>query len=56
MIYRTCSYCGAALDPCERCDCQNEKETAQGTANTRGGEAEQKVSETQCSAPILTEE
>lgn len=23
MIYRTCPYCGAALDPGERCDCVN---------------------------------
>lgn len=25
MIFRTCPYCGASLDPCERCDCQKEK-------------------------------
>ena len=24
--YRTCSYCGAALDPGERCECRAEKE------------------------------
>ena len=24
--YRTCPYCGAHLDPGERCDCQDEKE------------------------------
>lgn len=28
MIYRTCPYCGASLDPCERCDCQDKKEAA----------------------------
>ena len=26
--YRTCPICGAYLDPCERCDCQDEKEAA----------------------------
>lgn len=31
--YRCCENCGAALDPGERCDCQ-EKEAAPGTANT----------------------
>ena len=24
--YRTCPYCGANLDPGERCDCQEEQE------------------------------
>ena len=24
MPYRTCEYCGAALDPGELCDCQRE--------------------------------
>ncbi len=29
MYYRTCPYCGAHLDPGERCDCQDkEKEAA----------------------------
>ena len=23
--YRICEYCGAALDPCERCDCRDEE-------------------------------
>lgn len=27
-FYRVCSCCGAALDPGERCDCQDKKETA----------------------------
>ncbi len=25
MIYRTCSKCGANLDPGERCDCEEEQ-------------------------------
>lgn len=24
--YKTCPYCGASLDPAERCDCNKEKE------------------------------
>ena len=56
MIYRTCPYCGAALDPCERCDCQDKKEAARGATNTQDGEVEQKSDELQCSTPILHEE
>lgn len=26
MIYHTCPYCGANLDPGEHCDCENERE------------------------------
>lgn len=51
--YRTCPYCGSALDLCEICDCQDKKEAAQGATNTQSGKAEQKVSETQCSALSL---
>lgn len=25
-MYRTCPYCGANLDPGERCDCQDQEE------------------------------
>lgn len=25
MIYKTCSVCGAALDPGEHCECEDEK-------------------------------
>ncbi|GHU42285.1 hypothetical protein FACS1894111_05970 [Clostridia bacterium] len=25
MRYKTCENCGANLDPCERCDCMDEK-------------------------------
>lgn len=28
MIFRTCSVCGCALDPGERCDCEDEKKEA----------------------------
>lgn len=28
MRYKTCPDCGAHLDPGERCDCRNKKETA----------------------------
>ena len=27
MIFRTCPVCGAALDPCERCDCRDGTES-----------------------------
>lgn len=41
--YYICPSCGAALDPGERCDCQDEnKEAASGAANTESG---QKVNE-----------
>ena len=53
--FRTCSYCGANLDPGERCDCREErpspsksqtfgileKKTARGADNTTDGKAEQ---------------
>ena len=26
MFFRTCNYCGAALDPGETCDCQDQKQ------------------------------
>ena len=35
--YRSCPYCGANLDPGERCDCRDEK-TAADAANINGGE------------------
>ena len=38
MQYRTCPYCGANLDPCERCDCQDEKkEAAPAASETTSG-------------------
>lgn len=39
--YKTCPYCGAALDPGERCDC--EKEAAPEAANIRDGNSESEV-------------
>lgn len=38
--YRPCPYCGANLDPGERCDCWDEKETAADAANIDGGRVE----------------
>ena len=38
---RTCEHCGARLDPCERCDCQDD--TAEGTATVAGSEAGQQA-------------
>ena len=35
--YKPCPLCGAALDPGERCDCQD-KETAPSAANTESGQ------------------
>lgn len=35
MLYRTCPFCGANLDPGERCDCQKkEPPTVQKTQQT----------------------
>lgn len=34
MKYRECPVCGAHLDPCERCDCQEQKEDAPDAAGT----------------------
>lgn len=33
-FYRPCPVCGAALDPGERCDCQDEKEPAVAATTT----------------------
>lgn len=44
--YRTCPDCGAALDPGERCDCQDDKKTAANAANIDDGKANQKVTKT----------
>ena len=38
--YRKCPFCGAALDPCERCDCLDEKDTAASATNTDSGRVE----------------
>lgn len=38
--YQTCPYCGAVLEPGERCVCWDEKAPA-GAANTNGGRVEQ---------------
>ncbi len=37
--YRICPICGAALDPCEQCDCQNKERPFQ-CANTERAKAE----------------
>lgn len=34
--YRTCDYCGAALDPGERCDCEKEKAARPAGTETNG--------------------
>lgn len=36
MGYKVCPYCGANLDPGERCDCRDEVATSQ-QENVRGG-------------------
>lgn len=35
MNYKTCPYCGAALDPGERCDCEREGGTRDDTNNDK---------------------
>ena len=40
MTFRTCPFCGAALDPCERCDCLDEKDAAASATNTDSGRVE----------------
>lgn len=38
--YRPCTVCGAALDPGERCDCRDKKETAPDATNIESGKVE----------------
>ena len=47
FAYRRCPYCGAYLDPGERCDCQDEKELP-GATNT------EQPKETQHSSNTIT--
>jgi len=37
MYGNICPYCGAYLDACERCDCDEKEETASSGANTESG-------------------
>ena len=41
--YRTCPWCGAALDPGEVCDCRDEKKTAPDATNIESGKGESEV-------------
>ena len=52
--YRVCPLCGAALDPGERCDCQDKEEAALGVSSTQGGMVEQ-VLTAKFPPPILHE-
>lgn len=52
-FYRTCPHCGAALDPCELCSCQDKKEAPASVESTDGDRAEQNM--TPVSASIVTE-
>lgn len=38
--YHTCPYCGANLDPGERCDCRDEEKELPGATNTEQLQAE----------------
>lgn len=38
--YRKCPLCGSALDPGERCDCQDKEEAAPDAANIQSGKVE----------------
>lgn len=42
--YRLCPLCGAALDPGERCDCQDEKKAAVSASNADSGKVERGLS------------
>lgn len=42
--YKPCPLCGAALDPGERCDCQD-KETAPDATNIESGKVESELSD-----------
>ena len=42
--YKPCPLCGAALDPGERCDCQD-KETAPSATNTESGKVESELTD-----------
>ena len=53
--YRTCPHCGAHLDPCERCDCQDKEKAAQGAADTLGGKMEPAYTTTN-SIPIVRDD
>ena len=52
--YHTCPYCGANLDPGERCDCRDEEEATPGATNTEGGKAEKVLSGSD-SASMITQ-
>ena len=53
--YRTCPYCGANLDPGERCDCRDNEKAAADAANIDGGGDGQRMT-VLCSIPILPKE
>ena len=42
MQYRTCTYCGASLDPGERCDCRDEEDD---TGQAGGGGQDEMLQE-----------
>ena len=52
--YKTCPHCGAALDPGEQCDC--EENAALDAANIRDGRAEQESDKLIYSALIVPNE
>jgi len=44
--YRPCPVCGAALDPGERCDCQDKKEAAAPVLEHRDGQKVKVIDQT----------
>lgn len=44
-FYRVCSSCGAALDPGERCDCQNIEKAAPVLQHRNGQKVESELSD-----------
>ena len=45
MYFRVCPHCGCALDPSERCDCQQERRSKEEMSKNGGNEGKWNVEE-----------